>query len=337
MEGAGTVDERTSRTDRPGATGGRSRPRVVVGVDGSAGSRSALTWALAAAGRRGAVLEVVSAFPVDLYWADAHLVDPTRVAALRADAEARTRALVEEVQRVTASADAVPVEVVVVPGAPAEHLVQVAEGAGLLVVGSRGRGAVRSTLLGSVALHCSTHASCPVVVVHQDQDEDQDQQAPGAPRVVVGVDGSATSRAALARAAEMAAELDGQVEAVAAWRLPTYWSDVSVLLLESATELRDAAGQRAQEVVTEVLGPEPRVPVSVVTVEGPAGDALVQRAAGAALLVVGSRSRSRLPGMLLGSVALHCVVHGPCPVVVVRPGDRADAPQPTTELADAGS
>jgi nucleotide-binding universal stress UspA family protein len=46
---------------------------------------------------------------------------------------------------------------------------------------------------------------------------------------------------------------------------------------------------------------------------------LAERSAGAALLVVGSRSRSRLPGMLLGSVALHCVVHAQCPVMVVHP------------------
>ncbi len=49
---------------------------------------------------------------------------------------------------------------------------------------------------------------------------------------------------------------------------------------------------------------------------------LIQSALGADLLVVGSRSRSVLPGMVLGSVALHCVVHAPCPVLVVRPAAR---------------
>ncbi|MCZ2826222.1 MULTISPECIES: universal stress protein [unclassified Modestobacter] len=308
--------------------GGGRRPRVVVGVDGSAGSREALAWALAAAGRRGAVLEVVSVFPVDLWWADAQVADPTRVDALRADADARTRALVEEVRPDPGTGADVPIEVVVVPGPPAEHLVQVAEGASLLVVGSRGRGAVRSTLLGSVALHCSAHASCPVVVVHP-------QEPAGPAHVVVGLDGSAPSRAALVHAAAMAAELGAEVEGVAAWRMPTYWSYGAVLQMESATDLRDAAARRAQEMVTEALGPEPRLPVSIMTVQGTAGDALVERAAGAALLVVGSRSRSRLSGMLLGSVALHCVVHGRCPVLVVHPGDEAAVPQPP--LADARS
>ncbi|GAA4735398.1 universal stress protein [Modestobacter marinus] len=324
------MGEATERSGRSGATEGAGRPRVVVGVDGSAVSQEALGWALAAAGRRGAVLEVVSTYPIDIWWADAYLTDRTWVETVRVDAEARTRALVEEALRGSVTGGTVPVKVVVVPGAPAEHLVRLSAGADLLVVGSRGRGAVRSTLLGSVALHCSTRASCPVVVVHP-------QEPAGHARVVVGLDGSAASRAALAHAATMAAELGAEVEGVAAWRLPTYWSDVSVMLLDSATEIRDAAERRAQEMVTAVLGPEPRVPVSIVAVEGPAGDALVQRAAGAALLVVGSRSRSRLPGVLLGSIALHCVVHAPCPVMVVHPGAPADAPHPEAELADAGS
>jgi len=59
--------------------------------------------------------------------------------------------------------------------------------------------------------------------------------------------------------------------------------------------------------------------VRILAGEGPAGAVLVERSAGAALLVVGSRSRNRLPGMLLGSVALHCVVHAQCPVLVVHP------------------
>ena len=58
--------------------------------------------------------------------------------------------------------------------------------------------------------------------------------------------------------------------------------------------------------------------VDVVALAGGAAETLVQRAESADLLVVGSRSRSRLRGMVLGSVALHCVVHPPCPVMVVR-------------------
>ena len=330
------MNDETERSDRPDTTDrGTSRARMVVGVDGSAGSREALRWALPEAARKGAVLEVVSAFPVDFYWIDPYLLDRGRIDALRADTEERTRELVEAVRGEPAVAAApgtrdVPVEVVVVAGAPAEHLVRVAEGADLLVVGSRGRGSVRSTLLGSVALHCAAHAHCAVAVVHPSARR-------GPSRVVVGVDGSPASRAALVRGAAAAAELGAELEAVAAYQLPNYWSDLYVVLTESLAELRDAARRRAEATVAEVLGEQPAVPVSVVTVEGGAGDALVQRAAGAELLVVGSRSRSEIPGMVLGSVALHCAVQGPCPVLVVHPRHEVGERSPAPALAGAGS
>jgi nucleotide-binding universal stress UspA family protein len=62
---------------------------------------------------------------------------------------------------------------------------------------------------------------------------------------------------------------------------------------------------------------------------------LVERSTGAALLVVGSRSRHRLSGMLLGSVALHCVVHAACPVMVVHaePAARRGGAAPAAAVA----
>jgi nucleotide-binding universal stress UspA family protein len=290
-------------------------------------------WAFVAAARKGAVLEVVSAFPVDFYWTDPYLLDPLRIDSLRSDTQARAHELVEQVRRDPAVAavpgtSTIPAEVVVVPGAPAEHLVQLAEGADLLVVGSRGRGSVRSTLLGSVALHCSAHSSCPVVVVHP-------ATVLPPPRVVVGVDGSAGARAALARAVEAATERGAEVEAVAAFTLPTYWSDMYIILTETMQELRDAARRRAEDMVTEALRDGPHAPVRVTVEEGPAGDVLVERAAGAELLVVASRSRSRLAGMMLGSVALHCAVHAPCPVMVVHQ-QPAVQPQPVPEMVATG-
>jgi nucleotide-binding universal stress UspA family protein len=226
----------------------------------------------------------------------------------------------------------VPCALHVVPGAPAEQLVRTAEGAALLVVGSRGRGLVRSTLLGSVALHCATHAPCPVVVVH-----------PGTAAstttgrlVVVGLDASEGSRVVLTHAAAAAEELGAELEVVVAYHLPHYWSDVYVVLDQALAEIRDTAEHRARHQVAEALGAQPPVPVRMVTEEGPAGGLLVHRAAGAALLVVGSRSRNRLPGMMLGSVALHGVVHAPCPVLVVHPPRRTHrhAEQPVLAGSD---
>src|SRR4051794_15633549 len=139
-----------SAATEPERRTGRGRgvvPRIVVGVDGSPGSRAALRWALDMAARRGAQLDVVAAFPVDFYWLDPYLVDQNRIDAVRSDTDARARALIDEVRGELAAAGMpgageVPVQVDVVAGVPAEHLLRIAEGADLLVVGSRGRGAV---------------------------------------------------------------------------------------------------------------------------------------------------------------------------------------------------
>ena len=82
----------------PARDEGAGAGRVVVGVDGSPGSRAALAWAFTAAARRGAPLEVVATFPVDFYWADPYLLDPARIDEVRADTERLATALVEEVR-----------------------------------------------------------------------------------------------------------------------------------------------------------------------------------------------------------------------------------------------
>jgi nucleotide-binding universal stress UspA family protein len=310
-------------------TEGSTGDRVVVGVDGSPGGRAALVWALAAAARAGAEVEVVSAFPVDLSWIAPDLLDPRRVEEIRSDTEARLRVSVAEAMedpavRGTARDATVPVHVTVVPGDPAETLVARAEDAGLLVVGSRGRGAVKSALLGSVALHCAAHSPCPVVVVHPG--------APtAAPRVVVGIDDSSGAHADLREAVAHARRLGARVEAVLVCQPVTYWSDATAPV-PPVGESVDAARARAERMVTAALGAGPHPDVEVVVEVGTPGDVLVRRSAGAGLLVVGSRSRSRLAGLALGSVALHCVVHASCPVLVVRHG-RAHAATSAVEAA----
>jgi nucleotide-binding universal stress UspA family protein len=309
--------------------------RVVVGVDGSDGARAALVWGLGEAARRGSALLVVSAFPVDVYWMDAYLLDERRVDGARTHTEARVRQLLDEVRRdpaitaVPGAAD-VATDVVVAAGAPAEHLVGLARPRDLLVVGSRGRGAVRGALLGSVALHCVTHARCPVVVVHRAPPPRQDGARPV---VVVGVDGSTASRAALAVAAEQASRQDGRVQAVAVAEPPDVWAVADGLMPVSSGEGLAATRAAATDAIGTVLGPEDapgRVPVELITVEGSPAHELVERAAAADLLVVGSRGRATLPGLLLGSVALRAVVRSTTPVMVVHPS-------PTERSADAGS
>lgn len=291
-------------------TQGQDAARTVVGVDGSPGGRAALVWALSDAARRGVPLEVVSAFPLQLILADPLLLDEKQVEAVRTDTLERARALVEEVQAETGHVD-VPVDVLAVAGAAAPMLLAAAEDAGLLVVGSRGRGAVRSLLLGSVALSCATQARVPVVVVHP-----RDGGTTGQARVVVGLDGSPASGVALERAAAEARLLGGEVLAVSAYSAAAYWSAAYEVVLPPPEELAGDVRARAERQVADARLPGD-VPVRVECREGPAGDVLVDAARDADLLVVGGHGQGPIRGVLLGSVALHCVMTGSCPVMVV--------------------
>jgi nucleotide-binding universal stress UspA family protein len=314
--------------DRPGAGAvglpedGGGRPRIVVGVDGSPGSRAALRHALIAAGRRGADLDVVSSYKLELYYAGGAPLDVPNVAAIQKDYEGRAQALVTEVQDELASSSAaesrdVGITVSVSSAPAARALLDRSEGAALLVVGSRGRGAVRSALLGSVALHCVTHATCPVVVVHATGDVARTGS------VVVGVDGSEGSRAALAAAVDEAVRMGADVDVVAAYVPTDYWTDLTAVVVPAEEEIRSDLDQRTRRLVEEVLAhrreqegalPAVRTEVHV----GSAADVLIDRARTADLLVVGSRGRGAFRGLLLGSIALRCAMRAPCPVMVVH-------------------
>ncbi len=138
--------------------------RIVVGVDGSPGADAALGWALHEAGRRGATLQVV------LAWTYPYVATVPGVTApvfAIDDVESDAAALLDlTLERVTGGHPPdVTVEQVVQPGPPARALLDVAEGADLLVLGTRGHGGFVGLLLGSVSEQCAHHAPCPVVIV----------------------------------------------------------------------------------------------------------------------------------------------------------------------------
>jgi nucleotide-binding universal stress UspA family protein len=309
------------------------RPVVVVGVDGSPGSRAALVYAFAAAARRGADLAVVSTYSVQTVWIGGWPLGVPAVATIRDEVESRIAALVEEVRAdgavraVPGTAD-VPTVVVVSGGPAAQVLVDASASADLVVVGSRGRGAVRSVVLGSVALHCVTQARCPVAVVHP-----VPAGRAGARTVIVGVDGSAASRAALLAGVAEAARLGTDVAAVATYEPADSWTDLTTVAVPTADEVRAELRRGAESMLDEVLAEHRAgagaVPgARVVVTEGPAVDVLVRWAADAALLVVGSRGHGEFRGLLLGSVALACAMHAAGPVLVVHPQPDREPAEP---------
>src|SRR6201999_2670055 len=140
----------------------------VVGYDGSGHADEALRYALAEGARRGAPVQVVLVVEPPEAWAYTFYGVPPGPEArtLRENARASVERRVAEIRSgLDETLRAVPVEIDAVSGSPTVALAERARGAELLVVGHRGRGAVRSALLGSVGLSVVLHAPCPVTVV----------------------------------------------------------------------------------------------------------------------------------------------------------------------------
>jgi len=139
-------------------------------------------------------------------------------------------------------------------------------------------------------------------------------------RIVVGVDGSDASKAALAWAADEAELRGTDVLALLAWMptvaVPGPWP--AMVPVRVPQEVEESASATLAAVVDEVLGEEPKVEVVERVVHGAAASALVEAAGSAELLVVGSRGLGGFTGMLLGSVSHQCAQHASCPVVIVR-------------------
>jgi nucleotide-binding universal stress UspA family protein len=146
--------------------------------------------------------------------------------------------------------------------------------------------------------------------------------------IVVGVDGSDPSRAALEFALEEAARRSARVRVVIAFHPAESWPVVYgmapvMAVPPSPQELAEAAERTAEQTVAEatahVGGGARAVDVEVRVAPGGAAQVLVDQAADADLLVVGHRGRGGFASACLGSVGLQCVLHARCPVTVVRP------------------
>ena len=137
----------------------------------------------------------------------------------------------------------------------------------------------------------------------------------GHPRIIVGVDGSASSIAALNWAAHQAELTGAQVDAVTAWQWPSKYQ-----WMRTPPDY-DPAGdtQKSVDAIIEAVRSEhASVPIQSKVVEGHPARVLVDESRGAELLVVGSRGHGEFPGMMLGSVSQHCATSAHCAVVVLR-------------------
>ncbi|MHB1508346.1 MAG: universal stress protein [Acidimicrobiales bacterium] len=139
-------------------------------------------------------------------------------------------------------------------------------------------------------------------------------------RIVVGVDGSDSAKAALAWAAGQALLTGASLQVVISWEIPSTYGWATPL--PEDLDFEADARKVLTETVAEVVGSEEseRLELTLSIVEGHPAAVLLREAKGSALVVVGSRGHGSFSGMLLGSVGLHLATHASCPVVIVRDG-----------------
>jgi len=278
---------------------------IVVGTDGTASS-AAVAWAAHEAQRRQLPLRILHAYDWDRDDSRDEIgneyVDLARELAQAVTSAARGQAL--------ETAPDVDVEADFVIGPATERLLEAAESADLMVLGSRGRGGI-ADLLGSVSQRVATHARCPVVVV-------RDGGATSGGPVVAGVDDSPAADTVLKTAFEAAADR-GVGLIVVRSHLPVIPLWPSTMVADLDTHGQDAAEQaRLDELLEPWRAKYPDVPVGTVLTREGAAAALVAASRTAQLVVVGSRGRGVVAGALRGSVGLHLLHHADCPVHLAR-------------------
>ncbi|OII70532.1 MULTISPECIES: universal stress protein [unclassified Streptomyces] len=301
----------------------REAPVIVVGVDPRGGSRPAVGWAADEAARRGVPLHLVLTVPVlhDLpHGSRRHRVaDSAHRAALRTEG---AEVLADESAWVSAAHGGLPVTTELLDGGPAAVLCGCSHRALMIVLGSRRLG--RSAELfssSSVTVPVSARASCPVAVV-----ADEPRTPRGPAHLVVGIDGSEPSRAALAFALEEAQLLGASVRAVWVWPHPRV--PLGDLLPENLVALvggpagdeAAAAGERHRLLAAAVAGwPEkyPGVPFTGHVLRGHPVEELALASHDALAVVVGRRGHGGYTGMRLGSVVHGLLQRAECPVVTV--------------------
>jgi nucleotide-binding universal stress UspA family protein len=139
-----------------------------------------------------------------------------------------------------------------------------------------------------------------------------------AERIVVGIDGSDSSKAALRWAGFLAQTLHCEIHAVSAWQVSTTWTGAAMAMPPADWDPADTAAATLRDTVAEVFGDHPPVSVTAVVREGGAAHVLLETSTDARMLVVGSRGHGGFAGLLLGSVSTACAEHATCPVLVLH-------------------
>ncbi|GDY33805.1 universal stress protein [Gandjariella thermophila] len=288
---------------------------IVVGVDGSMSALHAVQWAAADAARRHLPLRLVhglmfihATYP-GASTASQGLYDGTLAQGREWLRQAREAALA-----VSASLD---VDTDMVESPPVPLLLEQSTTARTVVLGSRGLGGFTGLLVGSTAVALAAHGHCPVTVV---RGRTLDQPPPTDGPVVVGVDGSPASEAAIELGFDESSFRRVDLVAVHAW------SDITAakaLDMPGVNIIWNEVRMHEERLLAERLAgwqeKYPDVRVRRIVVRDRPVRGLLAQGEHAQLIVVGSRGRGGFAGMLLGSTSQALLHHAPCPVTVTRP------------------
>ncbi|RZT77769.1 nucleotide-binding universal stress UspA family protein [Micromonospora violae] len=287
-----------------------NRP-VVVGVDGSPSSLVAAEHAARAALLRSRPLLLVHGYLHPLGYGVP--INPYDVGVPVPSDEAQ-KMLEHTAAELTGRWPGLAVEVRQVAGGPGATLVEESRRAELVVVGSRGRGGFAGLLLGSVGAQVAAHAHCPVLVVRPEE-----QPIPVDGPVLVGVDGSESSRVAVGLGADEAARRDVPLVLVHVGPADGARA-VPEEIEESQAAYQAEAVRLLADASTVVRAAHPDLVVREHPVRAAgAAEGLIEASGTASLLVVGTRGRAGFAGLLLGSVSQAAIQHAPCPVLVAHP------------------
>lgn len=284
---------------------------VLVGVDGSPASNYAVDWAAREAALHGVRLTIMHAVrPIGITLPKVQA--PSAFARWQVDqAQKVLDDAVKIAQKSTPHGDPAHIESEMLFSPVVPTLVDFSKDAQMIVVGSRGRGPITRSLLGSVSSNLIRHSYCPVAVIH---DEDPLMPHPAAAPVLLGIDGSAASEQATAVAFDEASRRGVELVAL------HVWSDVEV------TDFPEidwpAMKPAAEELLAERLaGWQERYPDvtvrRIVECDQPTYH-LIKQSESAQLVVVGSHGRGGFAGMLLGSVSAAVAHSARMPVIVAR-------------------
>jgi nucleotide-binding universal stress UspA family protein len=301
--------------------------KVLLATDGSEEAELAARSAAELADKIGSELHVVHVFGISPWYPaypeatgfdGVELEDPVLEEDLQRISEQRARELLDAEAEKLRSVGGTPAQTHLVEGGVPQEIVGLAEeiGAGLVVVGSRGRGGIRRALMGSVSDSVVRHAHCPVLVV-RDGERERDY-LPG--RILLAVDGSEEASTAAQTAVELADRTDSELHVVYVGEVTPVSHPERRGYLARYEQLQEEARRLLEEQVDEIKSAGGTVSRAHLRMGRPDKEIVaLGEEIGAGLIATGSRGLGGMRRALMGSASASIVRHAHCPVLVVRP------------------